>query len=107
MIFFSLSNYRLLISPYRLLISRCRPLISNAVGRAMKEPDQPKVAPIELVLSRLSYCSLHNKRVDKLTYMHFNPVVRGLVVNPEDWKWSSYRYYERDEVGPVMISGMG
>jgi len=48
----------------------------------------------------------HNKRVDKLIYMHFNPVVRGLVKSPEDWKLSSYRYYESDEIGPVTISGM-
>jgi putative transposase len=27
----------------------------------------------------------HNKRVEKLKYMHRNPVTRGLVQNPEDW----------------------
>ncbi len=26
-----------------------------------------------------------------LDYMHFNPVERGLVSNPNDWPWSSYR----------------
>ena len=33
------------------------------------------------------------KRIEKLRYMHRNPVVRGLVANPEDWKWSSFRHY--------------
>jgi putative transposase len=32
------------------------------------------------------------KRIEKLRYMHRNPVKRGLVVRPEDWKWSSFRH---------------
>jgi putative transposase len=46
----------------------------------------------------------HNKRVEKLKYMHRNPVKRGLVEKPEDWLWSSYRYYYLDEAGPVQIT---
>jgi putative transposase len=46
----------------------------------------------------------HNKRVEKLRYMHRNPVARGLVEKPEDWRWSSYRHYLLDEPGPVRIS---
>ncbi len=48
----------------------------------------------------------HNKLIDKLTYMHFNPVVRGLVVSPEAWKWSSYRFYESAIIGAVRICGL-
>ena len=33
------------------------------------------------------------KRVEKLRYMHRNPVKRGLVERPEDWPWSSFRHY--------------
>ncbi len=29
----------------------------------------------------------------KLRYLHRNPVTRGLVAEPEDWKWSSFRHY--------------
>jgi hypothetical protein len=39
------------------------------------------------------------KRVEKLRYMHRNPVKRGLVLEPEQGKWSSYRSYAYDEVG--------
>jgi REP-associated tyrosine transposase len=46
----------------------------------------------------------HNKRVEKLKYMHRNPVTRGLVEKPEDWRWSSYRHHLLDEPGPVRIS---
>jgi putative transposase len=31
------------------------------------------------------------KEVEKLKYTHRNPVVRGLVACPENWRWSSYR----------------
>ncbi len=35
-------------------------------------------------------CSME-KRLEKLRYMHRNPVKRGLVTTPEEWKWSSFR----------------
>jgi putative transposase len=43
------------------------------------------------------------KRFEKLHYMHSNPVKRGLVVNPEDWLWSSCRYYQTGAQGRVKI----
>jgi REP element-mobilizing transposase RayT len=33
------------------------------------------------------------KRIEKLRYMHCNPVARGLVDSPEQWAWSSVRAY--------------
>jgi len=48
---------------------------------------------------------VHNeeKRVEKLCYMHLNPVVRGLVTKPEDWAWSSFRHYATGLLGVVEI----
>jgi putative transposase len=43
------------------------------------------------------------KRVDKLRYMHRNPVKRGLVEKPEDWSWSSFRHYLTGAEGVVEI----
>jgi len=43
------------------------------------------------------------KRVEKLKYIHRNPVHRGLVSQPEDWPWSSYRHYAFSEAGTVQI----
>lgn len=43
------------------------------------------------------------KRVEKLRYMHRNPVVRGLVTRPEDWNWSSYQHYATGAEGTVEI----
>jgi putative transposase len=44
------------------------------------------------------------KRVEKLRYMHRNPVKRGLVSSPEQWRWSSYRFYFLDEAGHVRVN---
>ncbi|MGH9640833.1 MAG: REP-associated tyrosine transposase [Terriglobales bacterium] len=44
------------------------------------------------------------KRVEKLRYMHRNPVKRGLVAAPELWRWSSYRFYLLGEAGPVRVN---
>ena len=43
------------------------------------------------------------KRREKLNYIHWNPVKRGLVDRPEDWPWSSYRFYQTGETGPVAV----
>jgi putative transposase len=43
------------------------------------------------------------KRFEKLRYMHRNPVRSGLVESPEEWQWSSYRYYLLNELGPVKL----
>jgi putative transposase len=44
------------------------------------------------------------KRVEKLRYMHRNPVQRGLVLKPEEWLWSSFRHYACGERGPVLVN---
>ena len=41
--------------------------------------------------------------VKKLRYIHGNPVKRGLVLEPADWKWSSFRHYSLREKGVVEI----
>lgn len=43
------------------------------------------------------------KRAEKLRYIHRNPVRRGLVKKPEDWKWSSFLHYATGTEGVVEI----
>jgi len=43
------------------------------------------------------------KLEEKLRYMHQNPVSRGLVSEPGEWPWSSFRHYQSGEVGTVEI----
>jgi len=44
------------------------------------------------------------KRVEKLRYMHRNPVKRRLVDSPEQWRWRSYRFYGLNEAGAVRVN---
>jgi putative transposase len=39
----------------------------------------------------------------KLEYIHRNPVEAGLVKNPEDWSWSSYRHYVKRGSSPITL----
>jgi putative transposase len=43
------------------------------------------------------------KHVEKLRYMHRNPVKRQLVASAELWRWSSFRSYWLGEDGTVRI----
>jgi putative transposase len=47
--------------------------------------------------------STYEKFVEKLRYIHRNPVRRGLMAKPEDWRWSSYRHYQTGIHGTVEI----
>jgi len=55
-------------------------------------------------------CYDHNCRtpetvLEKINYCHKNPVIRGLVGEPKDWKWSSCRWYEGMDDIVVDIEG--
>lgn len=43
------------------------------------------------------------KRIEKMRYIHRNPVKRGLVPRPEDYRWSSFNHYATGEIGPIEI----
>jgi putative transposase len=45
-----------------------------------------------------------HKRIEKLRYMHRNPVQRGLVASPELWRWNSFRAYFLGEAGLVRVN---
>ena len=46
------------------------------------------------------------KREEKLNYMHYNPVKRGLVTHPGDWPWSSWRFYFLNDGSALAIDRM-
>jgi hypothetical protein len=46
----------------------------------------------------------HDKKFEKLKYIHGNPVKRGLVLEPDQWLWSSFRWYVHGERGPVLVN---
>jgi putative transposase len=53
-------------------------------------------------------CYDHNCRStetvrEKIKYCHNNPVKRGLVDNPGDWRWSSHNWYCGNRDVPILI----
>ncbi len=45
----------------------------------------------------------YSQFVEKLRYIHRNPVKAGLCERPEDWEWSSFRHYATGCEGRVEI----
>jgi len=43
--------------------------------------------------------------MQKINYIHYNPVKRGYVIKPEDWKYSSASYYLTGVQGEIKING--
>jgi putative transposase len=46
------------------------------------------------------------KVMEKLEYMHENPVKRRLVLQADDWPWSSWSHYARRERGLIEIDAL-
>jgi len=36
--------------------------------------------------------------------MHRNPVTRGLVLEPDQWRWSGFRDYALGQTGQVLVN---
>lgn len=47
------------------------------------------------------------KRLEKLDYMHHNPVKRGWVKEAGDWAWSSWRFYFRHDASILEMDPLG
>lgn len=45
----------------------------------------------------------HRELIEKIQYIHNNPVRRGLASSPIDWRWSSAGWYEGRQTEAVMI----
>ena len=43
------------------------------------------------------------KRVEKLHYMHMNPLQRKLADHPKEWPWSSFSFYSKLKQGLIRI----
>jgi putative transposase len=43
------------------------------------------------------------KRVEKLHYLHLNPVKRNFVAHPRNWPWSSFQFYSKPPSGLIPI----
>jgi putative transposase len=105
-------RYRFVIAGYVVMPEHVHLLIGEPVGstvsgvvHALKLSVAMRRAERPFWQARYYDFLVHNdeKRVEKLRYMHRNPVVRGLVLRPEDWPWSSFRHYATGAQGRVEI----
>jgi putative transposase len=75
-------------------------IFKQLTARELKSPDQKQFWQSRYYDFNVSS---EEKYVEKLQYIHRNPVKRGLVVKPEDYRWSSFNHYATGEIGPVEI----
>jgi putative transposase len=73
-----------------------RIVVSRSLQTATHHLWQPRFYDFNLWTDR--------KRIEKLRYIHRNPVTRGLVSAPDQWRWSSFRSYMYGEPGLVKIN---
>ena len=102
---FSIHGYVIMPGHVHLLVSEppIEPL-SKAIASLKREvsrlsPQSPFWLPRYYDFNVFS----EGKKIEKLRYMHRNPVERGLVEKPEDWAWSSFRAYALHEAGTVTV----
>ena len=75
-------------------------ILKQRTSRELKSPDQKQF------WQRRYYdfnVSSPEKFIEKLQYIHRNPVKRGLVSHPENYRWSSFNHYATGEPGPIQI----
>jgi putative transposase len=93
--------YRFFVSGYVVMPEHVHLLVSEPEARGLsvalqmlKQITSRKLRPRDLPrFWQVRYYDFpvwsDRKRVEKLRYIHRNPVHRGLVARPEDWKWST------------------
>ena len=93
-------HVHLLVSePERGTLASALQAIKQSVARRLVSPGQHFWLPRYYDFNVWS----ERKMIEKLRYIHRNPVTRGLVERPGDWEWSSYRHYLTGQRGVVEI----
>jgi putative transposase len=57
----------------------------------LREPKRQNLSTVMQVLKQRVSRQVRQHRRERLWYVHRNPVTRGLVESPEQWRWSSDR----------------
>jgi len=104
---FFVTGYVVMPEHVHLLVSEPRRSTLAAAIQALKQSVARRlVGPDEHFWQKRYYdfnVWTKKKCAEKLRYLHRNPVTRGLVENPEDWAWSSFRHYLTGKAGVVEI----
>ncbi len=87
------------------LVGRIKRLSAESILRLLRESRSPLLQRLTMqkngqLVPSLWYprcfdrnCRCEREVREKIDYCHMNPVRRGYVKCPEDWRWSSYRQY--------------
>ena len=102
---FFVFSYVLMPEHVHLLVSEPKCTTLDRAIQALKTSVSKQSAQRPFWLVRYYDFNVHSeeKRIEKLRYIHRNPVTRGLVSRPENWKWSSFRHYLTGEQRIVEI----
>ncbi len=113
---FILVGYVVMPEHFHLLMSEPQKGTPSTVMQAVKlgftrrvlEQQRGSIAPTSRHLWQPRFYDFNvwtdRKRVEKLRYIHRNPVSRGLASAPDHWRWSSFRSYMYGEPGIVKIN---
>jgi putative transposase len=102
---FVVSGYVVMPDHVHLLVSEPKKALLSKAIQALKLSVSVQSRQRPFWQARYYDFNVHNedKRVEKLRYMHRNPVKRGLVEKREDWPWSSFRHYATGLKGTIEI----
>ena len=102
-----ITGYVVMPEHVHLLISELERSKLSVVMQMLKQITSQKLRPKLPHFWQVRYYDLpvwsEAKRIEKLRYIHRNPVRRGLVERPEDWKWSSFVHHATGTEGIVEI----
>ena len=108
---FSVIGYVVMPEHVHLLVTEPETGTPSAMMQVLKQTSSRKLKPLVQMRGESFWqvrfydfnVRTEKKRMEKLKYMHRNPVARGLVALPEQWEWSSFRHYLLGEPGQVEI----
>lgn len=102
---FVVCGYVVMLDHVHLLLSEPKKALLSKALQALKISVSVQSQERPFWQARYYDFNVHSeeKRIEKLRYIHRNPVKGGLVEKPEDWKWSSFRHYATGEIGTVEI----
>lgn len=104
---FTVAGYVLMPEHVHLLVGEPRDTSLATVLQLLKQNTSRRLNRTEGQFWQRRYYDFNvwseEKRVEKLSYMHRNPVRRGLVERPEDWPWCSFIHHATGVIGTVEI----
>ncbi len=97
---FRLTAWVILPDHWHVILFPPYPLTISAAMKSIKLSSNNQLAPLRCEAGKLWQGRFFDRALrtvkeyqETIEYIHMNPVRRGLVRRPEDWRWSSYPEY--------------